>query len=397
MSAPSMPTALLVYESYFARQIYLAFGFVLFAFSGLFFFFDLISELNSIGQHNYKFGYAVIRVALLAPSRLYEIIPVAALISAIYVFATMAANSEFTIFRICGLSTRRALGSLMKIGVPLVTATFLFGEVISPYADQLSERVRLEALGASVSSNFQSGVWVKDTLNNDGEGRPVMRFVNVGKLMPDTTIRDVRIYEFDHQFQLTDVRVAERGQFIAPDHWQLTEVTATHLFKAATLPPPSNAPNQQVDLLQPLYHAEQAALPEYLMRSQLTPQILSVLLVSPDRMSMLDLFSYIRHLQENHQDTQRYEIALWRKFFYPFTVWVMLALSLPFAYLHTRAGVVGIKVFGGIMLGMSFQLINTLFSHIGILNTWPAALTAATPSLIYIAFGLIALRRVDRH
>ena len=50
----------------------------------------------------------------------------------------------------------------------------------------------------------------------------------------------------------------------------------------------------------------------------------------------------------------------------------MLVLSLPFAYLHTRAGVVGVKVFGGIMIGMSFQLFNTLFSHIGTLNTWPA-------------------------
>lgn len=397
MSVPAMPTSLLVYEGYLARQIYATFGFVLFAFSGLFFFFDLISELNSIGQHNYKFGYAVIRVALLAPSRLYEIIPVAALISAIYVFATMAANSEYTILRISGLSTRHALGALTKIGVPLVAATFLLGEAVSPYADQLSERVRLEALGSSVSSNFHSGVWVKDTLDNDGAGRPVMRFLNVGELMPDATIRHVRIYEFDHQFQLTDVRVAQRGKFIPPDHWQLTEVHATHLSKPTALPPSSSVVKQKPDLLQPIYHAAQVALPEYLMRSQLTPQILSVLLVAPDRMSMLDLFSYIRHLQENHQDTQRYEIALWRKFLYPFTVWVMLALSLPFAYLHTRAGAVGVKVFGGIMLGMSFQLINTLFSHIGTLNTWPAPLTAAMPSLIYIAFGLIALRWVDRH
>ncbi|MFP3615408.1 LptF/LptG family permease, partial [Paraburkholderia sp. SIMBA_050] len=90
-------------------------------------------------------------------------------------------------------------------------------------------------------------------------------------------------------------------------------------------------------------------------------------------------------------------IALWRKLLYPFAVFVMLVLSLPFAYLHTRAGVVGVKVFGGIMLGMSFQLLNTLFSHIGTLNTWPAPLTAATPGLIYLALGLFALKWVDRH
>ena len=379
-----------IYEKYFARQVYLSFIFILFAFSGLFFFFDLISELNSVGRGNYRFSYAVLRVALQTPSRFYEIIPVAALISAIYVFAQMAASSEFTIFRVSGLSTNRALGSLMKVGVPIVALTFLIGEVVGPYTDQLSERVRLEALGSSVSSNFQSGVWVKDTVTNADKSQ-VTRFVNVGELKPDATISNVRIYEFDSQFRLADVRTAQSGQYIRPGEWLLKGVTETQLHDVA----PAGATAK--DALNPVYKSAQITTPEYAMRSELTPQILSVLLVSPDRMSITNLFSYVQHLRENHQDSQRYMIALWRKVLYPFAVLVMLVLSLPFAYLHTRAGVVGVKVFGGIMIGMSFQLFNTLFSHIGTLNTWPAPLTAATPGLIYLALGLLGLRWVDRH
>ncbi|TDA43960.1 LPS export ABC transporter permease LptG [Burkholderia pyrrocinia] len=380
-----------LYEKYFARQIYVTFVFILFAFSGLFFFFDLISELNSVGHGNYKFGYAVMRVALQTSSRFYEIIPVAALISAIYVFAQMAANSEFTIFRVSGLATNQALRSLLKIGVPLVIITYLIGEFVGPYADQLSERVRLQALGASVSSNFQSGVWVKDTLAARENGEQVTRFVNVGSLSPDSTISNVRIYEFDSKFQLQNVRIAQTGRYEPPGHWLLTGVTETELT------PIKPISGQPADALNPVYRSQQVSLPEYRLRSDLTPQILSVLLVSPERMSIINLFRYIQHLRENQQDTQRYDIALWRKLLYPFAVFVMLVLSLPFAYLHTRAGVVGVKVFGGIMLGMSFQLLNTLFSHIGTLNTWPAPLTAATPGLIYLALGLFALKWVDRH
>ncbi|MBR8286815.1 LPS export ABC transporter permease LptG [Burkholderia cenocepacia] len=380
-----------LYEKYFARQIYITFIFILFAFSGLFFFFDLISELNSVGHGNYKFGYAVLRVALQTPSRFYEIIPVAALISAIYVFAQMAANSEFTIFRVSGLATNQALRSLLKIGVPLVIVTYLIGEFVGPYADQLSERVRLQALGASVSSNFQSGVWVKDTLAARENGEQVTRFVNVGSLSPDSTISNVRIYEFDSKFQLWNVRIAQTGRYEPPGHWLLKGVTETELT------PIKPISGQPADALNPVYRSQQVSLPEYRLRSDLTPQILSVLLVSPERMSIINLFRYIQHLRENQQDTQRYDIALWRKLLYPFAVFVMLVLSLPFAYLHTRAGVVGVKVFGGIMLGMSFQLLNTLFSHIGTLNTWPAPLTAATPGLIYLALGLFALKWVDRH
>ncbi|MEX3606126.1 MAG: LPS export ABC transporter permease LptG [Burkholderia sp.] len=380
-----------LYEKYFAHQIYLAFMFVLFAFSGLFFFFDLISELNSVGHGSYNFGYAVLRVGLQTPSRFYETIPVATLISAIYVFAQMAANSEFTIFRVSGLATNLALRSLLKIGVPLVIVTYLIGEFIGPYTDQLSERVRLEALGSSVSSNFQSGVWVKDTLTARDNGEPVTRFVNVGTLSPDSTISNVRIYEFDSKFQLQNVRIAKSGCYAPPSHWLLTDVTDTQLSPIVPVP------NTPKDALNPVYRSEQVTMPQYSLRSDLTPQILSVLLVSPERMSIFNLFRYIQHLRENQQDTQRYDIALWRKLLYPFAVFVMLALSLPFAYLHTRAGVVGVKVFGGIMLGMSFQLFNTLFSHIGTLNTWPAPLTAAIPDLIYLALGLLGLKWVDRH
>ncbi|SDV48017.1 LPS export ABC transporter permease LptG [Chitinasiproducens palmae] len=379
-----------IYERYLGRQVYLAFIFILFAFSGLFFFFDLINELGTVGRGGYSFGYAVVRVLLQTPSHFYEIIPVAALISAIYVFAQMASSSEWTILRVSGLSPQRALGTLMKIGVPLMVLTLLLGELVGPYADQLSERVRLRALGTPASSDFQSGIWLKDSLSNDGSGHRVTRFVNVGSLEADTSIRNVKVYEFDDQLHLTTVRLAERGTFVAPDNWRLEKVSESTIDEHG----PANA---SWNTLSTTTSATTRALPVYMMRSELTPRILSVLLVSPNRMSLYALTSYISHLRENNQDTQRYEIALWRKLLYPFAVLVMMTLSLPFAYLHARSGVVGVKVFGGIMLGMSFQLVNTLFSHVGNLNTWPAPITAATPSLLYLLLAIAGLRWADRH
>ena len=46
---------------------------------------------------------------------------------------------------------------------------------------------------------------------------------------------------------------------------------------------------------------------------------------------------------------------------------------------------------------MSFQLLNNLFSHLGLLNTWPAWFTAALPSLLYLVLAIGALRWVDKH
>jgi lipopolysaccharide export system permease protein len=48
------------------------------------------------------------------------------------------------------------------------------------------------------------------------------------------------------------------------------------------------------------------------------------------------------------------------------------------------------------MLGMSFQLFNSLFSNVGLLGAWPAILTAAIPPLLYFGLALFALQRVSR-
>ena len=113
-------------------------------------------------------------------------------------------------------------------------------------------------------------------------------------------------------------------------------------------------------------------------------------------MSIVSLFRFINHLDDNKQESQNYRIALWKKIVYPFTILIMLTLALPFGYLNARSGGISLKIFGGIMLGMSFQLFNTLFSHVGLLGSWPAPLTAMTPPSIYFALALIGLYWVSR-
>jgi lipopolysaccharide export system permease protein len=104
-------------------------------------------------------------------------------------------------------------------------------------------------------------------------------------------------------------------------------------------------------------------------------------------MSANELAVYTRHLQENKQETERFKIAFWKKLFDPLAIFVLMALALPFGYLHTRSGGVSLKIFIGIMIGVSFLLVNTLFSHLGLLSTWPAFLTA----LRRVLFLLLAL------
>jgi lipopolysaccharide export system permease protein len=130
--------------------------------------------------------------------------------------------------------------------------------------------------------------------------------------------------------------------------------------------------------------------------SELTPAIFGVVLVQPERMSIFNLTQYIRHLADNRQRTDRYEIAFWNKVIYPLAVLVMMALALPFAYLHVRAGSVSLKIFSGVMIGVLFYMLNKLFSHLGVLNSLPPVAVAVIPSLVMLSVALTALYWIER-
>ena len=376
-----------IYERYFAKQIYVSFGFILFALVALFLFFDVLSELGSVNA-KYTLPLALLHVLLKAPSRMVEIIPIAGLIGSIYVFAMMASQSEFTIFRVAGLDIKRSLLTLGKVSLPIVVFTLLISEVMGPYAESLSERIRMQALGSTFSSQFRSGVWVKDQLrDSDGSGpiRPGVRYVNVGTIDQNDQIRQIRMYEFDPNYRLLSIRSAASGRFDYRGIWELNDVSETRFTEKR-----SNDP------LDAVYSAQTRVIPKLSLESQVTPQILNVLLTSPEKMSIVSLGRFILHLQDNKQDLQRHSIAFWKKLIYPFIIFVMLALALPFAFMKIRSGSVGIKVFGGIMLGMSFQLFNTLFSSIGLLGALPAFFTAIFPPLVYLVLAFLALKWVAR-
>ena len=376
-----------IYERYFAKQIYVSFGFILFALVALFLFFDVLSELGSVNA-KYTLPLALLHVLLKAPSRMVEIIPIAGLIGSIYVFAMMASQSEFTIFRVAGLDIKRSLLTLGKVSLPIVVFTLLISEVMGPYAESLSERIRMQALGSTFSSQFRSGVWIKDQLrDSDGSGpiRPGVRYVNVGAIDQNDQIRQIRMYEFDPNYRLLSIRSAASGRFDNRGIWELNDVSETRFTEKR-----SNDP------LDAVYSAQTKVIPKLSLESQVTPQILNVLLISPEKMSIVSLGRFILHLQDNKQDMQRHAIAFWKKVIYPFIIFVMLALALPFAFMKIRSGSVGIKVFGGIMLGMSFQLFNTLFSSIGLLGALPAFFTAIFPPVVYLVMAFLALKWVAR-
>ena len=256
--------------------------------------------------------------------------------------------------------------ALLGIGSVFVALTFIFGEYLAPPAERAAQQWRLAATRSMVSQELRTGLWVRD-------GR---RFVNVRSVLPDTSLEGVRIYEFDERAALVSISEAKTGVHeSASEGWRLRHVEQTRFLGD---------------------HTDTRVLPDLVWKSELTPEVLSVLMVVPERMSVETLYSYIRHLEENNQRTTRYEIALWKKLAYPFAALVMMGLALPFGYMQTRMGGVSLKVFSGIMIGVGFHLLNGLFSNLGVINGWVPAVAALTPSIVFLLAAMTMMWWVER-
>jgi lipopolysaccharide export system permease protein len=375
-----------VLQRYFTSEIVRSVLFTLAAFLALFAFFDLMNELPSVGRGGYKLQHAFFFVLLGLPGYAYELMPIAALIGTIYTLSQFAARSEFTIMRVSSMSTMMTAKILVKIGLLFVVATVLIGEFVSPKSAEFAEKVKLEAKGSSISQKFKTGLWSKDVIRTDGTSGDIVgsRFINIGEIRPDGRLIGVKLYEFDRNLHMTALILAGHADYKGQHTWNMEDVVQTDFVNGTSTE----------DITSSIATKK---FPSKDLVSEITPEILSVLFADPDHMSAYNLWSYSQHLAENNQHTERYDIAFWKKLVYPLSVFVMMALALPFAYLHFRTGGVSLKIFTGIMIGVSFQLVNTLFSHLGLLNTWPPFFTAALPSTIFLLIAIGALWKIERH
>ncbi|MES2400111.1 MAG: LPS export ABC transporter permease LptG [Pseudomonadota bacterium] len=376
----------LIYGEVLASIALVALGFL-----ALFFFFDLVDELQYLGKNNglpsateiYQIRHALIYVALLVPNHLYELLPISVLIGTIFVMARLAQSSEYTILRTSGLDPWRALKLLLGLGSIFVVMSFLIGDYVAPVSERAAQLIK--ARYQSATTVGQTGAWLK-------EKQAYNTYVaNVKILTPRNEMQGVQIFEFDNKGLVVSITQAPLATFGDDDSWQLKKAIRSEFDIRS-------AGNLQAEQGKPAAGVTRINLETFRWPTEISREMVSVALLKPERMSTYDLFTYIRHLDANGQTAQRYEIEFWKKVFYPLSCLVMVILALPFAYLHFRSGGIASYVFAGVMIGISFFLLNNVFGYVGNLQNWQPWVAAATPGLLYMAislgaFGWLVLRR----
>ena len=360
----------------FYADIVSAVAFVALAFLSLSYFIDFVDQLADVGTGAYTTMHAALYSLLLLPGHFYEVSPIAVLIGTIYTLSRLAQSSEYTILRTGGLGPGRALSLLASLGLMFGVLTYLVGDYVAPLSERQASQ--LQAHYKDGIKFGRSGAWLKDHASTPQGERSYS--VNVGSAGANAALQDIRIFEFDADGRLLRRIAASSGRVLPNATWALSDVHVTRWINTDGQP---QAPEQ--------------LLAEFEWPSSLSAGVVAAAVLPVSTMSTIDLFRYIGHLADNEQAAQSHQIQFWKRALYPFACLVMMGLALPFAYLHARAGGVSLKVFGGIMLGISFVLLNNVAGHLGLLRNWTPWIVAAAPSALYLLISFAAFSWLVRY
>lgn len=352
---------------YILKKCFLNTTTLLFAFAIIYAVINAINELGDVGKGNYTTISMFIYLGALLPTYIYLLIPLAVLIGVMIAMLSLVKNSEYAIMRTSGVSLMDIAKILAVFGLIFAIATFTVGEVIAPQATHFAKIYKLNRIAERVSSELSSGVWSKDGEHN---------IINIKQIDQNNSqsISDIQIFSYNDDQDLQQYIIAKHGTYDAQNHsWVLQDVTI-YRYGAANL-----GINKTT---------------QFVWHSTIDPSYFNVLVIAPEDMSVYALVKYIGHLRNNNQAVNRHEIALWSKLLYPIACISMALIAIGFIPNNGRNINLSVKLFFGILIGVTFFFSNKLVGYMAVLFNWNAILSATIPTiLLFVIGGIVILKK----
>jgi lipopolysaccharide export system permease protein len=348
-------------DRYIGTQVFVAILGVLGVIVGLALLFAFIDELGDV-EDSYTMLDALWYVFLTTPRRLYEMLPMAALIGCLIGLGTLASNSELTIMRAAGVSIGRIVWAVMKPMLVLMMVGLLIGEYLAPYSENQAQASRALAQGGGEAQSAKHGLWHR-------QGR---EYIHINAVQPNGVLLGVTRYQFDDNKRLLSSSFARRAQF-QDGYWQLSDVQTTLLHERSS------------ELIQKPAERWDVAL---------TPALLGTVVMAPDALSMTGLWSYIHYLADQGLNNSQYWLSFWTKVLQPLVTAALVLMAISFIFGPLRSVTLGQRVFTGVLVGFVFRIAQDLLGPSSLVFGFSPLFAVLVPAGICAVAGLLMLRRV---
>ena len=347
-------------DRYIGKSVFMAILAVLGIILGLATLFAFIDEMGDVSD-TYTLVDVASYVLLTAPRRLYDMLPMAALIGCLIGLGSLASNSELTIMRAAGVSVGRIVWAVMKPMLVLMLAGVLVGEYVAPASESIAQANRSLAQGSGDSQSAKHGLW-----HRQGD-----EFIHVNSVQPNGVLYGVTRYRFDNERHMLSASFARRAEFDT-DHWQLSDVSTTLFHEKNT---------------------EVVSTPVERWDVALSPQLLNTVVMTPDSLSISGLWSYIHYLADQGLNNGRYWLAFWVKVLQPLVTAALVLMAISFIFGPLRSVTLGQRVFTGVLVGFTFRIVQDLLGPSSLVFGFPPLFSVLLPAGVCALAGLWLLRR----
>lgn len=352
-----------VLTGYFVKEILKGSFVALILLLTLFNLFTLTDELKSLGKGSYGLQEIFKYLALTSPRVLYELVPFSALLGSLFVLGAMGNNRELIAMRASGLSIFGIIKSVMLAGAFLAIFAVAVGEFIAPTAERNARILKMYAQNRDFIIQSRYGLWLR-------EGS---KFINVREIKDNGDLAEIHIYDVNEQNFLQNATTASEAVFQKEKQWLLKNIEQ------------SEVSTERVTVSQSANR---------LWQSSIEPKLLDVVVVKPENLSLYDLALYIDFLKTNKQKSETFELAFWGRIINPFVIFVMLLVATPFVIGVRRGVSTGARMMIGIIIGLSFNIIDKITGHLSLIYHMDPALMSVLPSAVVFSLALYAIRKV---
>ena len=321
--------------------------------------FGFMAQLDAM-RANYQLPQVLQYMLLTTPKRIYDIIPVTALIGCLAGLGSLANHSELVVMRAAGVSLMRIGWSVMKPAIVMMLIGMVLSEYVSPVTEQMAQSGRKIARSAD-GKYSDEGQWHR-------EGNSYMYF---NAVEPNGVLYGISIFHFDDQRRLLESVYAERA-ISQGDFWIMENVeTSTYTGKKVT-----------TDF-------------ERVKRwdTDLTTTLLKVVVVQPDDLSVSGLSTYVDYLERQDLDSGEYKLALYKKVLQPAAIFALVLIGMSFVFGPLRTVSMGLRLFSGVITGVVFMILQNLMGPASLVFGFSPLVAVSLPILACLLIGLLLLRR----
>lgn len=359
----------MILHVYFARRFAMAFILITAVLFALIVLIDAVDQARRFSGSDIGWSRIFGLTLLNAPQTINLILPLIIILVTITLFISLSRSSELVVTRAAGRSAMRALIAPVFVALVIgVLAVSMLNPIVAATGNrylQLSESYR--AGGASALSISDEGLWLRQ---GSATGQTVIR---AWRSNADASVLyDVTFLTYDTQNG--PVRRIEAGSAALQDGaWSLRNAKAWPL-RAGT--------NAEANA----EFFESMEIP-----STLTLERIRESIGKPAAVSIYDLPTFIRQLEQAGFSAQRHKVWLQKEFARPLFLMAMVLVASAFTMRHARFGGTGVSVLTAVLLGFSLYFVRSFAQILGENGQIPVFLAAWAPPVaaILLATGLL--------